>query len=232
MKVKIGKYTTWVGPYQIANLLCFWVKPTKDEYGMDSKPEWVHNFGTWLAERKDGSDTWLNKLCQWIESKKSRQVYVRIDRYDTWSMDHTLALIILPMLKQLNATKHGAPNIDDEDVPEHLKSTSAVPKENDWDTDSNYFGRWDYVLNEMIFAFECKTSDDWEQQFWTGEYGDFKSVPTGETFFNPITKKDEPTFKMETTGNRECDWDARNAMQARISNGFRLFGKYYEALWD
>jgi hypothetical protein len=27
--------------------------------------------------------------------------YVKIDRYDTWSMDHTLADIILPMLKQL-----------------------------------------------------------------------------------------------------------------------------------
>ena len=53
-------------------------------------------------------------------------------------MDHTLAMIIVPMLKQLKETKHGAPFVDDEDVPEELKSTSAPAKENDWDTDDNH----------------------------------------------------------------------------------------------
>jgi hypothetical protein len=28
------------------------------------------------------------------------------------------------------------------------------------------------------------------------------------------------------------DWDGMKAQQARITNGFRLFGKYYEGLWD
>ena len=39
------------------------------------------------------------------EQKKS----IRIDPWDTWSMDHTLAEIIHPMLKQLRKTAHGAP---------------------------------------------------------------------------------------------------------------------------
>jgi len=39
---------------------------------------------------------------------------ILLDPYDTWNMDHTLALIIVPMLKQLKATKHGAPCVDDE----------------------------------------------------------------------------------------------------------------------
>ena len=39
--------------------------------------------------------------------------YVKIDYWDTWSMDHTLSYIIVPMLKQLKATKHGAPYVDD-----------------------------------------------------------------------------------------------------------------------
>ena len=232
MKVKIGEYPSWIGPYQIAKALCFWAKPVKDECGMKSKPDFVYDFGTWLANDKHGNDSWLTKVCKWVESKNKRQVYVKIDKFDTWSMDHTLALIVVPMLKQLKATKHGSPNIDDEDVPDNLKSTNAVPKENEWDTDSNHFGRWDWVLDEMIFAFECKTTDNWDEQFWTGTTGDFKSVPTGETFFNPITEKEEATYTMEMTGDRECDWDARSVMQSRISNGFRLFGKYYEALWD
>jgi hypothetical protein len=233
MKVKIGPYVNWVGPYQIADALCFWAKPVKDETDIVArKPDWVHNFGTWLSQNKDGSDSWITKLCQWIHSKQTRQVYVRIDKYDTWGMDHTLALITLPMLKQLKATKHGSPFTDDEDVPDSLKSTSAEPKENEWDTDSNHFLRWDYILDEMIFAFECKLNDDWDAEFWTGEYGDFKSVPTGKTFFNPVTQKEEPTYTMEMTGDRECDWEARKVVEARIKNGFRLFGKYYEALWD
>ncbi len=44
-------------------------------------------------------------------------------------MDYTLSHIVVPMLKQLKETKHGAPFVDDEDVPEELKSTSAPPKE-------------------------------------------------------------------------------------------------------
>jgi hypothetical protein len=106
-------------------------------------------------------------------------------------MDTTLAHIILPMLKQLNKVKHGAPNVDDEDVPEELKSTSAPPKEDVWDTDANHFKRWDWVMNEMIWAFE---------------------------------------YKLKDTDLDDIDiWEA-NAVRAK--NGFRLFGKYYEALWD
>jgi hypothetical protein len=66
--------------------------------------------------------------------------------------------------------KHGAPFVDDEDVPDHLKSTAAPAKENEWDTDANHFARWDWVLDEMIFAFECKTDDSWEEAFRSGEH--------------------------------------------------------------
>ena len=48
---------------------------------------------------------------------KQQKVSIKIDPWDTWSMDLTLALIIHPMLKQLHKTSHGAPYVDDEDVP-------------------------------------------------------------------------------------------------------------------
>ena len=102
--------------------------------------------------------------------KKGKQkISVKIDPWDTWSMDHTLGIIILPMLKQLKETTHGAPFVDDEDVPEELKSTSAPPKENEYDTDANHFKRWDWALDEMIFAFEHKVDDSWEEEFRSGE---------------------------------------------------------------
>jgi hypothetical protein len=228
MRVKIGKPTTWVGPYQIAQALCFWAKPVTDEYGIKSKPDWVHDFGTWLAEKSDGSDTWLTKACQWIESKKHRQVYVRIDKWDTWSMDSTLALIVLPMLKQLQATKHGSPNTDDSDVPEELKSTSAPAKQFEYDTDANHFKRWDWILGEMIFSFQCKLDDSWQEKYRSGTI-DMKFDPcewdeTGKPTKYEMVSGPNDTYK--------CDYEAMAVEQARITNGFRLFGKYYENLWD
>jgi hypothetical protein len=92
-----------------------------------------------------------------------RQEHVVIHHYDTWSMDHTLALIILPMLKQLKATKHGAPFVDMPDRPEHLQ---CYKEPEDFDTDKFHFQAWDWAMDEMIWAFEHKVNDDWEEQFF------------------------------------------------------------------
>ena len=227
MKVRIGKHPSWFGPYQLAEKLCFWAKPVTNEYGIKDTPDWVHNFGTWLAHgkilptpKKRGEDhprTPLYKFLAWIYRKRQQKVYVRIDRWDTWGMDHTLALIVLPMLVQLKATKHGAPYVDNEDVPEELRSTNN-------EVDNLHFKRWDWVLDEMIFAFHNKLDDNWEAKFETGIH-DWSLEPVDG----------EPKMYQMVHGpnhTHEVDWEARNAYQNRISNGFRLFGKYYENLWD
>lgn len=216
MKVVIGPYKSWIGPYQIANALCFWVKPIKDKYGMSDKPDWVHDFGTWLSGGENG-ESWLLKVCQWIESKRKRRVYVRIDKYDTWSMDHTLAYMIVPMLKQLKATKHGAPSVDNEDVPSPLRSTAPGARdhcENDWDIDDNHFHRWEYVLDEMIWTFEQQLDDTAENQFY-----DHGEKIAGESIMDSVER-----LKVDDAGLK--------AWADRKQNGYRLFGKYYEALWD
>jgi hypothetical protein len=93
------------------------------------------------------------------DSGDKQKAEIEIHPYDTWSLDYTLAKIILPCLKQLKETKHGAPNTEDEDVPEWLRSTAAPPKENAWDIDANWFKRWDWIMDEMIFAFEFLNED-------------------------------------------------------------------------
>jgi len=139
---------------------------------------------------------WLDKFFGWNPKQK---ISVRIDPHDTWSMDHTLAPIILPMLKQLKETKHGAPMVDMKDVPKELRATKkqldAYGKNGD--ADPKFFERWDWIMDEMIWAFEQKCRDDWLEDFFD-------------------------------------DWDSEGvkAHQERMSNGFRLFGKYYENLWD
>jgi len=224
MKVKIGPYKNWVGPFQIAEFLCFWARKEKDEYGYGHTADWVHNFGEWLSGGEK-EDSWLMKLCVWIESRRQRTIKVRIDPCDTWSMNTTLAYIILPMLKQLNESKQGAPCTDDEDVPEALRSTNAGPKENEWDTDDLFFKRWDWIMSEMIFAFEHKIDDSWEEKFYTGEW-DMKTVPVEHNGQELYTWEPGPDHTYT------CDREGLKAVHDRIQNGFRLFGKYYQNLWD
>jgi hypothetical protein len=180
----------------------------------------------------------LHPICvaiRWVLDKLDRKIdYVKIDRWDTWSMDITLSHIILPMLKQLQATKHGAPNVDDEDVPEYLKSYMAQPKEYEWDTDELWFKRWDWVLGEMIFAFECKLDDSWQDKFRSGEHDLIWIENTDHQFLNSKTGVMESTYRMEKGPNDtyQCDYDGIAEVEKRIQNGFRLFGKYYQSLWD
>lgn len=242
MKVKIGNYKHWVGPRQIADKVFFWVDKYPELLGEEKcaayekrwdyrAHEWFGEFLSYGFQKKDPNnkylddnrkDSWLSKLCSWIYSKRKRTIKVKIDEWDTWSMDHTLAYIITPMLIQLQKTKQGAPFVDDEDVPEELKSTSAPQKENEYDTDANHFKRWDYALGEMIWAFEQHTLDE-EPNFWIEE-------PVG-MYFEPC--EDNPkltTMKYDKEG--KFDSDAYKAYHDRKANGFKLFGKYYTGLWD
>ena len=199
MKVYIGPYKDWIGPYQIADKVFFWLEQwPSDELENRWDYKLRHRFGTWL------SDTWVPDFCEWISENRKQKIKVHIDRWDTWSMDHTLSHIILPMLKQLHETKHGSPWVDDEDVPEELRSTSAPPltqEQKDFaDVDANHHKRWDWVLEEMIWAFEQKSDED----------------------------SDAVYFKMDGGFNSE----EYEKYTSRMRNAFKLFGKYYENLWD
>ena len=156
MKVKIGKYPTYYTCYHIARWFCFWEKREL----FSGKDYFSDKLGNWLAHKKNGDYTWLANFLQWFNEGREQKIKVRIDPWDTWSMDYTLARIALPMLKQLREDSHGAPCVDDEDVPEELKSTSAPPKEKPWDVDDNHFKRWDWALGEMIAAFEMVLGKD------------------------------------------------------------------------
>jgi hypothetical protein len=215
MKVYLSNYRNhWLSPYTILEKVFFWREIDYDEPVIE---RWSNR---------------LNPLCvaaqKFLDFVHPKIEYVKIDHYDTWSMDHTLAHIILPMLRQLKKDKHGSPLVDDEDVPEELRSTSAPAKENEWDTDDNHFRRWDWVMDEMIQAFECKVDDSWEDQYRSGEH-DMKSVPCA---WDADGKPTLYTFETGPLDTYKCDYDALSAHHKRNANGFRLFGKYYEGLWD
>jgi len=171
---------------------------------------------------------WLYNLFGY---EPEQSVAVCIEPWDTYSMDSTLAYIILPMLKQLKVTKHGMPIVDDEDVPHmpHYGSSSNESAQYDlfasdeqdalfW---NQYEPRWDYVLDEMIFAFESK-HNDWEEQFHSGEVD--RVVKDLENGYTEWLAGPNHTFKIDMEGCK--------AYRKRISNGYRLFARYYDSLWS
>ena len=192
MKVKISNYPSRLTSNIYTNYM-------QKKYGFDWPKYGPKGLGPCKTE--PFAEVWREKLEDFLQAcytpinyfldKRTQKIKVRIDRWDTWSMDHTLAPIILPMLIQLKETKHGAPYVDIDDCPKDLR-----PKEQDeYGTDDTHFARWDWVLDEMIYAFDCKAN------------------------------KDDVWMRLE-------DIEEIKKEQQRISNGFRLFGKYYEALWD
>ena len=154
-------------------------------------------------------------------SNRERHIYIQIDKFDTWNAHHTLTMIIHPMLVQLKKDKHGAPCVDDDDVPIELRSTSAKPKENDWDVDEFHFQRWDWVLDEMIWAF-CFDADECEERHSSGEIH----------FETEKTDGNLPSLKFGPNHTFEVNRDAVRIEMERAANGRRLFAKYYLNLWD
>jgi hypothetical protein len=205
MKVHIGPYHRWWGVYQTVDLL--------QKVGVSE--ERCEKIGDWLCEHTPAEDFfhWIDKL------KGDRKVKIHIDKYDTWSMDHTLSLIILPMLKQLKATKHGSQWVDDEDVPEHMRHGDPNGEDN-W---VHY--KWEWVLNEIIWTFEqIQLDNEWEHLY---------TIQEGEIDLDDYPEdKDKEFIPLRWKKEYIIDWEGRKAHQNRISNGLRLFGKYYQGLWD
>lgn len=207
MKVYIGDFVNYIGPYQLAQKLLFWKDKNSSQvdnlghflkHGYvlseeEKKEEDERNFSLFftftdfLENENKKPSTKLNDLCEWVYSKLKRIEFVHIDKYDVWNMDHTLSKIIHPMLVRLKETKQGSPEIDFEDVPDYLRpldyQINSVTK-----MDPYYHDRWDYVIDTMIYTFNAIS----------------KQLDEDDDYYEPET----------------------------IKEGLRLFGKYYQNLWD
>lgn len=149
-------------------------------------------------------------------TKLSRLTFVHTSNQDAWSADHTLAVIALPLILKIKKNKQGAPLVDNEDVPENLWRDTEKEV---YDTDENWFKRWDYVLDEMIFALTALVKEEYENQFYRDEpdtEGKFQKI---EPFF-----VEGDAFYLDKQGLTEYN--------KRVENGLLLIGKYWQGLWD
>jgi len=192
----------------------------------------------WEDGRDDYKETKLDEAVEWVcdhwqtvlnvtinqyLDRKQRKIKVHIDGYDVWGMDYTLSLVILPMLKKLKANKCGAPFVDDKDVPKKLRSTSAPPTKNDWDTDDLFFQRWDWIMDELIWTFEQLADENNDDQFHSGNM-DMQFKKKEGSKFSEMVKGPKDTHVYDSKGHAKHN--------KRIARGLKLFGKYYRGLWD
>lgn len=169
--------------------------------------------------------------------KKSgdRKIDVQIDRFDTYSLDHSLAHIILPALIQLKHTKMGVPaefaevggaGYDSQDSFDFYQETHNEA----FDIACK---RWEEILDKMIWSFNQLVFDDWEKQYHHGT-PEFDWIKTDHQIPNPTNNKLEDTFQMvdKNPGEHWTDYEGMRKHEERIQEGLELFGKYYRHLWD
>jgi len=174
-------------------------------------------------------------LGKYRKNSDHRKIKVNIEDFDTWSLDHTLAFIILPALMQLKKEKMGVPaqfvsdvggaDYDSQDSFDFYKETHE-------ESFNIACRHWEDALDKMIWSFQQLVFDNWEEQYQHGtpEY-DWKPC---EDFVDPVTGKTEKTYRMVDKNPTEhwTDYEGMRLHEERIQEGLELFGKYYRHLWD
>lgn len=229
MKVYIGPYDHWFRP---AHWLKNWIQ---NLYGFSGKQHWhvIERLKYKASEELEKLDDWIEELwlykClefieRWVRDRYERKIRIRIDKYDVWNLGDTLALIALPMLYEFKRQGiDGAPHVEDEDVPEYLRSTSAPPlteeEQNHGAVDKLWHQRWEWVVGEMIWAFEQVNDPDSDSQFHTDADPEKPRFEKGISF-------------QEMMDRGKYDREGHEKFCERKRNGLRLFGKYLEAIWN
>lgn len=167
--------------------------------------------------------------------KGQRKVDVKIENFDTYSFDHTLAYIIYPALLQLKATKQGIPSdfakIGGEDFDD--QESFDFYKENSQEFFDQKCKEWDDIFDKMIWSFRQLIEDDYTSQYHHG-VSEWDFVESDKLYPNPITGKLEQTYQMvdRDPTSHWFDSEGLRLHEERIQEGLDLFGKYYRSLWD
>ncbi len=176
------------------------------------------------------------KIGKYPKGDTARRINVEIDEYDTWGLDHTLALIILPALIQLKNTKHGVPSEFTNRIGGDFDGnfTFDFIKEDEDEVFDKLCTKWDEVLDKMIWSFQqLSIDDDYDNKYHHGKM-DISWEKTEKQYPNPVTGKLEHMYEMVDKNPDEHWYDhvGHTLHEQRIQEGLELFGKYYRNLWD
>lgn len=225
MKINIGPYRYDLIP----------VRSWERKYEWFRSENYTHDEDDWqwfdkiIYKMFDGLAYMFRPINRW-SNNRPRKIKIHIDGYDVWSADHTLAMVIHPVLLKLKEVQHGSPQVDPADVPEHLRPKEEAGPDNGY-TDNTVHERWAWVLSELIWTFEQLSKEDKGEDQFHHNVGQLEmiSVPTE----NPKLFSMDFNYQKDPTKPKYwVDNEGRKLHNERIENGLKLFAKYYFGLWD
>ena len=166
--------------------------------------------------------------------RKSSKMQVQIDDWDTWGLDSTLALIILPALLQLKQDKHGVPSEFAAVGGSDSGNQQCFDFYNESYDEAFEIGaaNWDDALNKMIWSFQQIVMDGHDSKYHHGEM-EIEWREVEDTVYNPFTNKNEKLYEMVDKNPNEHWYDSVGALlhEEKIQEGLELFGKHFRSLW-
>jgi len=88
-----------------------------------------------------------------------RKIKVHVDYFDTFSLDHTLSVIILPCLIQLKNSQQGIPILNKSDTDPNQMSFDFEE-----DVESLYYEKnteaWNEIMDKIIWSFQQLAFDN------------------------------------------------------------------------
>jgi hypothetical protein len=160
-----------------------------------------------------------------------RKFDIKIEKFDTWSLDSTLALIILPALIQLKQAKKGVPSsfytynhtynqyefeFMNETNDEHMLIEHDISEK-----------KWNDVLDKMIWSFQQLCNTDIDRKYHHG-IAKHKLIPG----VDPTTN--DKTYQVVDLNPNDHFYDdvGYTLHEERINQGLELFGKHLRDLWE
>lgn len=148
------------------------------------------------------------------KSKKKRRIDITIHKWDSYSGYYTLAMIILPVLKDLKKNYSGVPSVIYPD--DHFKKP-----QNEQDRDFKIYQKeWKRIIDTMIWSFNEIVND------MKGEKKAWKKNGKKEKW----KKLDNDMIKLLETGYK-FDKPIYDEYHKRVQEGLDNFAKYYLNLW-
>ena len=167
--------------------------------------------------------------------RAERRIDIQIEQHDTWNLDSTLALIILPALIQLKHTKHGVPSEFVDDIAENWNSQGVFDfmKEDKVEVFEKGCAAWETVLDKIIWSFQQLVIEDYDSKYHHGKI-DISWEKTDKQHPDPVTGKMESTYQIIDKNPSEHWYDSvgHRLHEDRIQEGLVLFGRYFRSLWD
>jgi hypothetical protein len=147
----------------------------------------------------------------------ARKISIKVDEWDSWNADSTIAMVAHPVLVQLKDKSPSFGFIDDEDVPAELgiRSTDCESSEKEFDYDSNALARWNWFLDEIIWTMNEIAN----------------AHPTEDSFYDH-SNVNEKDHLMKQVKDIKVDEEGLRNYRNRLQKGCELFGKYFQTLWS